>query len=264
MALKIGQLAYVSGLPITYAFAHGLLDEAVDNVWAHPDELDARMAAGELAAGPVSSLEYIRNGEQYSLIKDLSIGSWGRIGSAVLFSREPFARLNGKTVALPPHGATSNALTRWMLDKMFGVQAQYVEAAGTLDELLGQYAGALLIGDQAILEGRQAEHLQRLDMGEAWWQAMHTPFVHTVWVSQASLARPERDRIAQLFQRAKELGKTHHAEVVVEASQRLGLPEAEVEAYFALLNFDLTPAHMQGLGLFADYLEESSAQAHAT
>jgi chorismate dehydratase len=259
MALKIGQLSYTSGLPIRYAFTHGLIEEPVECTTAHQDELDVLMAAGKLDAGPISSLEYIRHGERYSLVKDLSIGSWGRIGSSLLFSRESFAKLNGQTVALPRHGATSNALTRWLLDKLFGVQANYVQVEGTLTELLARYPAALLIGDQAVVESRQVTDVLTLDMGECWWQAMHTPFVHTVWVSQADLPRPERDRIAAIFLRAKELGKVHHTEILKEASVQLGMPADEVEAYFALLNYDLTPAHMQGLGMFANYIEETEA-----
>jgi chorismate dehydratase len=263
MALKIGQLTYSSGLAVSYAFTHGLIDEPVECVTAHQDELDVLMAAGKLVAGPVSSLEYIRHGDRYSLVKDLSIGSWGRIGSSILFSREPFAKLNGQTVALPPHGATSNALTRWLLDKLFGVQAHYVQTEGSLKELLERYPAALLIGDQAVVESRHLADVLTLDMGECWWQAMHTPFVHTVWVTQADQPRPERDRLAAMFQRAKAIGKSHHAEILKEASLMLGLPSDEVEAYFALLNYDLTPAHMQGLGLFADYIEESEASVQA-
>ena len=256
MTVEIGQLAYISGLPISHAFTQGLLADAPASVFLLPDELDARMAAGTLVAGPISSLEYLRNSERYTLVKDMSIGSWGRLGSSILFSKVPFARLEGAPVALPTHGATANALVRWLLDKVFGVTPAFTQVEGSLDALLETHTAALLIGDQAILDARTERDLHRLDMGEAWWQAMHTPFVHTVWVTQAELPRPERDRLAGLFRQAKELGKTHHAAIVAEASARLGLPEPEVEAYFALLNYDMTGAHMQGLGLFADQLEE--------
>jgi chorismate dehydratase len=263
MALKIGQLSYISGLPISYVFAHGLLgDVPVEGVTAYPDELDRMMANGELAAAPISSLEYMRHDDRYALIPDISIGSWGRIGSSILFGREPFNKLGGQTVALPRHGATSNALARWLIGRLYGVEANFVEADGSLEELLAQYPAALLIGDQAILEARKpGEVALRLDLGEAWWQAMHVPFVHTLWACQADLPREQRQQIAELLMCAKELSKTHHAAIVAEASTRLGIPAEEAEAYFALLNYDFTPVHRQGLAMFGDYLEEMSLLA---
>ncbi|MDB5099442.1 MAG: hypothetical protein JWM80_3863 [Cyanobacteria bacterium RYN_339] len=263
MALKIGQLSYISGLPISYAFEHGLLgDVDIESVTGYPDELDAMMARGELAAAPISSLEYMRRDDRYTLIPDISIGSWGRMGSTILFGREPFAKLQGQTVALPPHGATTSALARWLISRLYGVEAKFVEAEGTLEALLSQYPAALLIGDQAIVEARKpGEVALRLDLGEAWWQAMHVPFVHTLWATQADLPREQRQHLVELVARAKELSKVHHEEIVAEASARLEIPAEEIEAYFALLNYDFTPVHRQGLAMFGDYLEEMSLLA---
>jgi chorismate dehydratase len=258
MALKIGQLSYISGLPIGYVFERGLVEgPAYTNVTGYPDELDAMMARGELAAAPISSLEYMRHDDRYQLIPDLSIGSWGRIGSSILFGRAPFNKLGGQTVALPTHGATSSALARWLIGHLYGVEANFVQADGSLEELLAQYPAALLIGDQAILEARKpGEVALRLDLGEAWWQAMHVPFVHTLWACQADLPREQRQEIVQLFARAKDLAMLYHEEIVAEGARRLEIPAEEIEAYFALLNYDFTPVHRQGLAQFGGYLEE--------
>lgn len=257
MALEIGELSYISGLPISWAVDRGLVSGLeVKTVTGLPGELDQMMESGRLAAGPISSLEYVRHRDRYTLIPDLAISSWGRIGSSILFSKVPFSRLGGQAIALPRFGATSNVLVQWLLFKMFGVEARYEEKDGTLDELLKDYPAALLIGDQAVVEARRSSELMQLDTGEAWWQIMKTPMVHSVWACQASLPDEQKAALAAFFATAKQLGKEHHAEVVAEASGRLEMPESLIEAYYALINFDMSAVHMQGVNLFADFIPE--------
>ena len=257
MALEIGELSYISGLPISWAVDRGMVEGLeVKTVTGLPGELDALMESGRLAAGPISSLEYVRHRDKYDLIPDLSISSWGRIGSSILFSNVPFSRLGGQPIALPRHGATSNVLIQWLLFKMFGVEARYEEQNGSLDELMKTYPAVLLIGDQAVVEARRSAELMQLDTGEAWWQIMKTPMVHSVWACQASLPQDQKEAFAALFARAKALGKEHHAEVIAEAAQRLDMPQDVIEAYYALLNFDMSAVHVQSMNLFADFIPE--------
>lgn len=257
MALEIGELSYISGLPISWAVDRGMVSGIdLKTVTGLPGELDALMESGRLAAGPISSLEYVRHRDQYDLIPDLGISSWGRVGSSILFSRVPFSRLTGESIALPRFGATSNVLVQWLLFKMFGVEAKYEERDGDLDAIMKDFPAVLLIGDQAVVEARRSADLLQLDTGEAWWQIMKTPMVHSVWACQASLPQDQKDAFAAFFAQAKAIGKDHHGEVITEAAQRLQMPEDVIEAYYALLNFDLSAVHMQSLNLFADFIPE--------
>lgn len=255
----IGELNFISGLPISWPFDHGPLDAGgARRVDGRPGELDELMARGELDGGPISTLEYIRRRDRYNLVPNVSVSAWGRVGSAVLFSRGSFAKLGGETIALPPYGGTANALIQWLLHRMFGVQAQYVEVEGSLEELLDRYPAALVIGDRAVQDARRDEKHLQLDLGEAWWQIMHTPVVMSVWAVQRSLPEADQRALAELFTHAKEVGMQHLPEIVAEASARLAVPSSEVEAYYALLNYDLTPVHEQSIRLLAEDLAEVS------
>jgi chorismate dehydratase len=257
MAFDIGELSFISGLPISWPIGKGLVDAPeIKVVPGLPGELDLRMAKGELAAGPVSSLEYIRRRHRYTLVPDLSISSWGRFGSAQIFSKGSLGRLTDKTVAMPKSGATSNVLAQWFLRKIYGSEALFVEAEGTLESLLETHDAALLIGDQALLEARKAHDYLTMDLGEAWWQLMKTPMVSTVWVVQQSLPEADQQALIGMYTRAKVQSADHRDEVIAEATSRLGIPQSEVEAYYALLNYDLSPVHMQSLTLFTNYLQE--------
>lgn len=258
MALAIGDLGFISGLPISLPITREWVSTPGELrvVSGLPGELDVMMKAGELDAGPISSLEYIRRGYRYTLVPDLSISSWGRFASAVLFSKGSLGRLTGKTVALPRLGATSNVLAQWFLRKTFGSEPLFVEAEGTLEEQLKTHDAALIIGDQALVEARKAHDYLTLDLGEGWWQLMKTPMVQTVWVCQKTLPEAEQQALIAMFAAAKASGLSHRAEVVAEAATRVEVPASELEAYFGLLNYDLASVHMQSLNLFRDYLAD--------
>ncbi|MNS51859.1 Chorismate dehydratase [compost metagenome] len=257
MAFAIGELSFISGLPVNLPIEKGWVQTPdIQTFQGLPGELDARMRSGELAAGPVSSLEFIRRRHRYELVPDLSISSWGRFASAVVFSKGSLGRLTGKTVALPRQGAASNVLAQWFLRKMFGSEPLFVEAEGTLEQLLEQHDAALIIGDQAVLESRKEHSYLTLDLGEGWWQLMKTPMVQTVWVVQKSLPEADQQALIAMFAGCRAESQARREEVLAEATRRLGIPSAEVEGYFQLLNYDLTPVHMQSINLFRDYLQE--------
>lgn len=257
MSYAIGELKFISGLPVSMPLIEGWVEgAAITHMEGLPGELDAAMAAGTIAAGPISSLEYARRKDRYKLIGELSISSWGRVGSAMLFSAVPFSQLEDQTVAVPRWGATSNVMLKWLLGKMFGVEPRFEEVDGNLAALLQAHPAALVIGDEALIEsGRLGDKLS-IDLGEAWWMLMKAPMVHTVWACQASLPEADQDAIESLFAQAKEQGKARRAEVVAEAARRTGLSPESIEGYYALLNYDLSPVHMQSLKLFDELVQE--------
>jgi chorismate dehydratase len=254
-SIAVGELSFISGWPVHRPLCSGLPGaERLVITMGRPGELDAAMARGELAAAPISSLEYFQRADRYELVPDLSISAWGRLGSATLFSQTPFAQLGGVDVAVPAYGATSNALVDWLLKQMFRVQAEFVEHDAPVGELLAAHPAALVIGDAAIQANRLDVGAHRLDLGQAWWQITHTPLVSTVWAMDAQQPEEVRAFLRDLFSRAKAAGQEKLGASVAEAAAKLDVPAAEIEGYFSLLNFDFSPVHQEGLGRLRDAL----------
>jgi chorismate dehydratase len=252
---RVGELAFISGWPVQWPLRQGLAGaEDLTLRVGLPGELDAWMEAGELDVSPVSSLAYMRWRHEWELVPELSISAWGRLGSATLFSHLPFQGLGGATVAVPPHGGTSTELVRWLIERVFGVEAALVEHDGPLEALLRTHAAVLLIGDSALKAASLEPVPHRLDLGQAWWQLTQTPFVTTVWACRRSLPSDARAELVQLLARSREEAKSRLDEVAAAAASRLSMAQADVEAYYSLLNFDLSPVHQQALNLLADQL----------
>ncbi|MEB3197012.1 MAG: menaquinone biosynthesis protein [Candidatus Sericytochromatia bacterium] len=255
--IRVGELAYVSGWPIQAPLRRGLPEQPPLTFRAgRPGELDAWMAAGELDVAPVSTFEYLARRDFYRLVPNLSISAWGRLGSAILFSKRSFAQLSGAAIAVPEFGATSNQLVRGLLHRLFGVEATFEARDGSLADLLTHYDAALLIGDAAILAGRAESGLHRLDLGQAWWQMTHTPLVTSLWVTRWDLATEMSERLSALFLQAKADGLGNLAHWSAEAAARLGVPAAELEGYFSLLSYDYSPVHEQGIRLLEEEWRE--------
>ena len=110
MAFAIGELSFISGLPVSLPIEKGWVSTPdIQPFQGLPGELDARMRSGELVAGPVSSLEFIRRRHRYELVPDLSISSWGRFASAFRITLSSAAGTEGSAVRI---GGTGSAITR--------------------------------------------------------------------------------------------------------------------------------------------------------
>ncbi|MEB3220943.1 MAG: menaquinone biosynthesis protein [Candidatus Sericytochromatia bacterium] len=258
--LRVGELAFVSGWPVQWPLRNGLpgAENAVLRTGL-PGDLDGWMAAGELDVSPVSSLAYMRHRDAWKMLPGLSISAWGRLGSATLLSHEPFQGLGGATVAVPARGGTSTELVRWLMERVFGVDAAFVEHEGAPDELLRAHAAVLLIGDRAVQAAAQDLVPHRLDLGQAWWQLTQTPFVTTVWACRRSLRAEVQASLTSLLARSRETARAAMPTIISEAAQRLGLKPEALEAYYALLNFDMSPAHEQAMQLLAEQLGSEGA-----
>ena len=86
-----------------------------------PAELNAAMRRGEVDLGSISAMEYGRHPDDYLLLPDLSISSRGPVGSVLLFSRVPFAELDGRSIRVSAASASGAALLKVLMAELFQV-----------------------------------------------------------------------------------------------------------------------------------------------
>ena len=168
---RIGCVKYLNARPLIYGWPGEVRFD-------HPAVLCRALAAGELDVALVSSFEYLRH-PAYSVVDQVAIASAGPVYSVIL------AHLGGldslREIVLDPASETSVALLRCLLGER-GLAPEFVRE-GELSPPRGQ----LLIGDQAIRFRAEAnDHVQILDLGAAWQEAIGLPFVYALW-----LVRPD-------------------------------------------------------------------------
>ena len=253
---RLGRIAYLNVLPIYFALEHLFGENGFHLVRGTPAELNLLMRRGEVDLGSISAMEYGRAWRDYFLLPDLSISSRGAVGSVLLFSRVPFARLDGRTIRVSAASASGAALVKVLMAELFGVEPRYQP---------GRLAGASLEGVTAVMAiGDEALRLKaagvmpfELELGEAWQALTGLPFVFGVWAVRRDFAaaQPEAtDTLHRLLLRSRNWGLGSLKELSRMAAAPFGMTPVQVLAYFHQLNFFLSPEHEAGLATFFHYL----------
>src|SRR6185295_18980380 len=125
-----------------------------------------------LQVSVVSAVEYARNAAAYHLLPDLAITCDGPVHSVALFSRRPFAELDGRTVLRTASSRTSVLLLDLIARHRWGVCPRYATARAEASDLAAlsrlPHEAELVIGDAALLLAAQSLYPVRVDLGAAW------------------------------------------------------------------------------------------------
>lgn len=260
-SLLIGQINFINTWPIYQFFKPANVDPSAKLVKGLPTELNEKMRKGEIVMAPISSIEYLRNPSQYLVIEDLSISAFGQADSVLLISKKPLAELNNRPLAVPKASASSVNLLKILAKYKYNITLN-LSPFDHPEQVLNEFYGALLIGDQALRLGAIKNfnmQLVRTDLGLEWWEFTQTPFVFALWCVQRSFVEqyPQQyQRLSAELHRAKHEGKLHMNQVIDKASKEVGLPAETIMAYYKNLNYDLSDQHLKGLKLFKQYLKE--------
>ena len=233
--LRISVVDFLNARPLTW----GLLHEPPDGVEVFrdtPSACAARLAAGEVDAGLIPSIEYQRI-PNLKAVAGLGIAASSEVRSVLLVSDVSRERI--RSVSLDPASRTSAALTRILLRRVYGLSPEYREAPGEAD-------ARLIIGDPA-LKTRLNGHVV-LDLAALWRSFSGHPFVFAFWAIRDRAASAEA---AAVLRRSYEAGLARFDAIVREEAAASGLSEAVVEDYLRhALHYELDAGDLEGLRLF--------------
>ena len=235
--LRIGRIPYLNCEP----FFHRL--SGVELVDLIPRRLGEAMAAGELDAGPLSLMDYVRL-ESRLVPLPYGIGCPNGARSVLVFSERPLAELAGARIGVTRETSTSVELLRVLLALRYEVEpAAWVGPDEPCD-------AQLLIGDQAIRRvtgGPPARHVA--DLAVDWRDWTGLPFVFARWAVAARVPVGERRRFESALDEALDRGLD--ALPAIAATRRdLGWSGAQVESYLRNFAFRLGPDEEKGAAEF--------------
>lgn len=258
---RVGQINFSNCLPINLPIEQGKVALDAILVDGTPQELNKRIAAGDLEISSGSSFLYLSR-DDLQLLPDLSISSYGPVGSVLFFSKCKPSELAGGKIAVPNSSATSIRLTSLMLAVEYGVHPEVVvQAKPAID---GSTQGALVIGDEALkIDPEWSSQNHRIDLGEWWTKRFGLPMVFGVFVARSEFAEhfPDHFRhVSESLRSAKEIGRTELLDQVIDrAVSMTGVSRARMETYFVQnLNWDLTEKHHESLNLFAKLMRQNN------
>ena len=254
---RVGHISFLNCLPLYWGLQRtGGLD-LVDLVSDTPDRLSDALVAGELEAGPISVVEYLRHPDDLLLLPDLAVGSDGPVMSVCLVSNRPPSELDGRTVALGSTSRTSVLLADLLLAERYGVHPRWVTRPPDLRAMMREADAAVLIGDAAL---RASLHeaadlgLEVHDLGAAWHDWTGLPMVFAVWAVREPWYRRDPHavvRVHRAFVASRDLAVARVDEVAAEAARWEPFTAVELEHYFRTLDFRLGVRQLDGLREFA-------------
>lgn len=257
--LRLGRIDYLNADPFFVGDAP--LPEAIELHAARPTALNRALLAGELDASWISSVELLRNPARLWVAEPFCIAAPGPVRSVLLVSPVPLERLDGATIHVSSHSATSVALLQVAL-RGAGVASRLEPFSPDRDWPAGPL---LLIGDEALRAAPDPARPFVLDLAEHWTKATGLPMVFAVLAVRRGLdARREAlvDRAIGWMEANLTAFAARLARGAVTSDRALPLDAAGLDAYFRGFCYRWTDATRGGfeefrrrltaLGLLAD------------
>jgi chorismate dehydratase len=259
--LRSGRIVYTNDLPIYTAFDEGAVHFPGALVADVPSNLNRMLLAGQLDLSPISAAFYAEHADALALLPDVCIGSRRDVWSVVCVSRVPLEGLDGARIAVTRESASGRDLLRVLLERHFGVRAEFVPS----DDPFGEAAAgrpALLIGDRAIDAQQTFTPAHVHDLGSLWHAWTGGDMVYAVWAVRRELLTSDFDQVQQAHDAllaSQRWGAAHPDRVVAAAQAVHERPAGFYASYFATLNFAFDPPARAGLRRFFEELHALGA-----
>ncbi len=265
MKLRVGEICYANLFPVFQTLKQHFDCSQYDFIQGVPSDLNRMLWQGTLDVSPSSSVEYLMHPDRYEYIPGQSVSSIGASGSILLFSKYSLKELEGKTVSITSHSATSALLLKVIFDKFEGIRVKkYIQIdppnqpikAGSGEKALQEFDACLLIGDSALRENRLS-HKHVYDLGTLWSAHTGLPFVYALWTVRKNLSESRKKLVQALTNQVIKAGylvKFSYPALAPLASQSAWMSEADLIRYWENLSYELTNDHLKSMELFKKLL----------
>lgn len=238
----LGCLPYLNVKPLIRSIEHSV-PPGYELIYRTPSLLARGLREGTCDIAAVSSFEALDNPDLV-IVPDISISSDGKVSSVLLFSNREIGQI--RTVALDTSSLSGAALTRILLNDLYGLRPELIRCDPEPSRMLEVADACLVIGNNAMTKAPPAPFT--LDLGEGWKRLTGLPFVFAVWAARRA-AVDERD--VQILLDARRQGMAHIDEIAREEAPGLGIPVASARNYMAeIMVYDLGDRELQGLREF--------------
>ena len=254
--LRSGRIIYTNDLPIYTAFDSGVVRYPGALVADIPTNLNAMLLDGRLDLSPISAFAWAKHADTLALLPDLCIGARNDVWSVVCVSRAPLAELDNVEIAVTRESASGRNLLRILLERRYGVRANFVEHPDPFS-VAAQGKPALLIGDRAIDATLTFAPGNVRDLGTEWHAWTGLDMVFAVWAVRRDVLMMHGDEVAGAMDAlvAAQRWGTEHRDAVVAAAQATYPRDAGYyAAYYDTLNFVFDAPARAGLRRYVEEL----------
>lgn len=244
--LKLGMVRYINTLPLVSE-----LQPPGEILWGVPSRLNQALIQGEIDLGLISAAHYLKHQDELALLPGPCIGATGPSRSVFLYLNHTPPSLEGSTLSLTSHSATSAALLQVLCQHRWKTLPFQERVLNHID--IDLHHPCLVIGDQA-LRYLPSPSIHAIDLSEEWLNSEKLPFVFAVLAArQEALSQcPQEIQLwLEALQDSFLWGKRQWSSLVKKGACTTGLSEEVIGEYLNGLDYTLTPKHQEGLHRFA-------------
>ena len=250
--VRVGRIEFVNCFPLYHHFERELAARGVAAtiVEGYPSALNEMLVSGAIDVALPSSIAFARDAAGLALLPQVSISSYGAVDSVQLFTRVPLHDV--RRIALTEKSATSICLLK-VLCREWGLEPEFAPRRGSLAEVLADYDGLLLIGDEALYVLRAEVYPYHYDLGAEWQKVTGLPMVFAVCAVRREFmaARPAAAAaVGEALLASRDDCAAHPAATAAAAAQRYDFSQRYLMEYFDKLKFGFTPDYRAGLREF--------------
>lgn len=263
-AIKVGKITYLNCLPFFYGLEESLgIKNAVSYSESYPSKINQLMRASEIDIAPISSMEYLENENNYSLIPELVIASRNFSGSVLLLSKNKLEELDGAKIAITDKSKSSAELIKILLSQKLEFRNDFEVTSSGLEDVFKKYEACLTIGDEAFF-CQPKKMIYKYDLGEIWWNWTGKPFVFALWAVRKSFLEEYPEAVTDFCKSLKEntLRNLGDPERLVKDSLKIDFSDerfSRIFGYISNLEYFWNPETKEGLALFSDYSKKMIA-----
>jgi aminodeoxyfutalosine synthase len=251
----VGKIPYLNSVPF-----YAKLERRQFHVLpVTPRRMGILSREGKIDAGPFSLMDYFRQEKEFDLL-NWCIATRDQVKSVMLFSKEGWRGLEGKTIGITDDTATSVQLLRVLLQAKYGVRARFNRLHPGVNDLK-DFDAVLLIGDEALRRNKEGLEGFELvfDLAREWYEWQKLPFVFAVWTVRASLPGSEKQELAEMLERSLESVGGDFVPVAGAHGRRIGLTDEETQDYLAGFNYRLGEREREAVRVFRKLYDEVEA-----
>jgi len=240
---RVGSVPYLNAVPLT----RGIEDQVI---LATPAKLAEMLQRDELDAALVSITEVLFT-DRYDVLDEVAVASLGEVKSVLLAHRRPIEE--AKEIFCDTASLTSVQLLKVLLAER-GLNPEFKPLKSYAPAEIPDYA--LLIGDPAINFLRSSPSHELWDLGSAWYELTHLPFVYAVWALRRGI---ENKGLRQKLREAKDFG-LDTLDYVISSRTEYDL-EFRKDYLGWHIHYHLGSDEKRGIARFAELLRKSDSRA---
>lgn len=248
----IGKIPYLNSVPFYEHFEQ----RQFKVLPIAPRRMGRLAAKGQIDAGLFSLMDYFSM-EQDLQLMNYCIATRDQVKSVMLFSKEGWQGLNGKKIGIIDDTATSVRLLQVLLEKKYGVKAQFVRLHSSVNDYT-PFDAVLLIGDEALKanKGGLPGFDLVFDLAKEWYDWQKMPFVFAVWAHKKSMGTETAAELQEIIQQSLERGEHHLDTIGAVHGAAIDLTPTETSEYLQGFNYRLGERERAAINIFKKLVEE--------